>query len=314
MQAIIEPVERQLLIEELTKEKFVRHTTFGHNKIYIINSHNSPNIMREIGRLREIAFREAGGGTGLPLDIDGYDTAEVPYQQLIVWSPTDNEIIGGYRFIKLKNVKPDAKGKYHLATTHMFDLSPKFINNYLNETIELGRSFVQPKFQPTKDSRKGIFSLDNLWDGLGALILDNPDVNYFFGKVTMYLKFNQEARDYIHYFMHKYFHDNENLIRPYNEKLIETSSEKLKQIFVGNNYEEDHKILVKVVREKKENIPPLVNAYMNLSPSMKTFGSALNPDFGDVEEIGILVHIPDIYPSKKNRYLNSYLKELNDNS
>lgn len=314
MQAIIDPIDTKILIEELTKERFVRHTTFGHNEIYIINHHNSPNLMKEVGRLREVSFREAGGGTGMPLDIDSFDTAEVPYEQLIVWSPLEKEIIGGYRFIKLKNVKPDENGKYHLATTHMFDFSTLFVEKYLNQTIELGRSFVQPKFQPTKDSRKGIFSLDNLWDGLGALIIDNPDVNYFFGKVTMYLKFNQEARDYIHYFMQKYFPDNENLIKPFNEKFIVTPIEKLEQIFVGKDYEEDHKILVKVVREKKENIPPLVNAYMNLSPSMKTFGSALNPGFGDVEEIGILVHIPDIYPSKKNRYLNSYLKELNDNS
>lgn len=314
MQAIIEAVDRDLIRSELTKDKFVRYTTYGRNEIYIINYHNSPNIMREIGRLRELSFRDSGGGTGKELDIDYFDTAEIAYQQLIVWNNTESEIVGGYRYIKLKDINPDADGKYHLATSHMFGFTELFVEKYLNRTIELGRSFVQPKYQPTKDSRKGIFSLDNLWDGLGALIIDNPEMKYLFGKVTMYLKFNLEARDYIHFFLQKYFPDNEKLVIPHFQRPIFTPFEQLEKIFKGKTYEENLKILIKAVREKKESIPPLVNAYMNLSPSMKTFGSALNPTFGEVEEIGILLTINDIYPSKKNRYLNSYIKNINDNS
>ncbi len=310
MQPIIEAVDRSLILGELTKERFVRHTNFGKNEIYIVNAHNSPAVMREIGRLREISFRQAGGGTGLPLDIDEFDTMEHPYEQLVVWNPVEQEIIGGYRFIKLSDVKPNEHGHFNLATSHMFRFSSRFIKEYFPYTIELGRSFVQPKYQPARDSRKGIFSLDNLWDGLGALLVDNPEMKYFFGKVTLYLSYDQIARDAILYFMLSFFPDREKLVVPFEPKGFASDVSHLDEIFTGNNYEENHRRLLKFVRSRNEAVPPLVNAYMNLSPTMKTFGSALNKEFGEVEEIGILVHLPDIYPSKKNRHINSYLKEI----
>lgn len=311
MEPLIEAVDRKMLIQELTKDKFVRHTNFAQNEIYIVTAHDSPNLMLEIGRLRELSFRQAGGGTGQNLDIDYFDTMEVPYKQLIVWNPIEKEIIGGYRYIKLSDIRPDSQGKYPLATTHMFHFSDHFIRNYLEHTIELGRSFVQPKYQPARDSRKGIFSLDNLWDGLGALHVDFPEMKYFFGKVTLYLSYDQHARDAIVYFMHKFFPDNEKLVTPIVPKDYTTDTIEYENIFNRPTYEENHRILIKYVRSRNESIPPLVNAYMNLSPTMKTFGSSLNHDFGDVEEVGILVHLPDIYPSKKNRHITSYLKEIN---
>jgi hypothetical protein len=309
MQPLIEAVGRRLIIQELTKEKFVRHTNYAQNAIYIITAHNSPNTMLEIGRLRELSFRQAGGGTGKEVDIDDFDTMATPYHQLIVWNPREEEIIGGYRFIRLSDVKPDEEGNYHLATTHMFHFSDEFIQNYLPYTIELGRSFVQPKYQPARDSRKGIFSLDNLWDGLGALHVDHPDMKYFFGKVTLYLSYNQTARDAILFFMHKFFPDNDNLVTPYETKGNINDLSMYDALFNGKNYDENHLKLVKFVRSHNETIPPLVNAYMNLSPTMKTFGSSLNHDFGDVEEVGILVNVHDIYPSKKNRHVKSYLRQ-----
>jgi len=308
MQPLIDSVDRNLLMQELTKEKFVRHTNFAQNEIYILTAHDSPNVMLEIARLRELSFRQAGGGTGLEIDIDEFDTMEVPYNQLIVWSPVEKEIIGGYRFIKLKDAKKDPNGHFHLATSHMFDFSQRFVDDFFPYTIELGRSFVQPQYQPTKDSRKGIFSLDNLWDGLGALMVDNPDLKYFFGKVTLYLSYNQQARDVIMWFLNRFFPDTEKLVVPFDPKEYSTDISMYENMFDGITYEENHRILVKYVRTLNTTIPPLVNAYMNLSPSMKTFGAAYNELFGDVEEIGILVHLPDIYPSKKNRHINSYYK------
>jgi hypothetical protein len=309
MQPLIEAVDTVLLMNELTKERFVRKTNFAQNEIYIVDAHNAPNVMNEIGRLRELSFREAGGGTGKPIDVDEFDTMETPYSQLIVWNPAKKEIIGGYRFIRLSDVRTDRNGKYHLATTHMFQFTQNFVHNYLPYTIELGRSFVQPKYQPAKDSRQGLFSLDNLWDGLGALLVDNPQMKYFFGKVTLYLSYDQFARDAILYFMHQFFPDKEQLVVPFEPKHYSTDISIYKQMFQSGDYEDNHKKLIKYVRSRKEHIPPLVNAYMNLSPTMKTFGAALNKEFGDVEEVGILVHLPDIYPSKKNRHINSYLKE-----
>ncbi len=309
MQPLLEAVDRGLIKQELTKEKFIRHTNYAQNEIYIITAHNAPNTLTEIGRLRELSFRQAGGGTGKSLDIDEFDTMDIPYKQLIVWNPKEEEIIGGYRFIRLSDVRPDENGKYHLATTHMFNFSENFIKNFLPYTIELGRSFVQPKYQPARDSRKGIFSLDNLWDGLGALLIENPDMKYFFGKVTLYLSFNQTARDAIIYFMHAFFPDRDKLVTPFETKEYTTDLSIYDTLFDGKNYDENHRKLLKFVRSHNENVPPLVNAYINLSPTMKTFGSSLNHDFGDVEEVGILVTINDIYPSKKNRHIKSYLRQ-----
>lgn len=309
MQKIIDPVARELIESELNNERFVRQTNNGSNEIYIVNWHNSPNTLLEIGRLREISFRDAGGGTGLPYDLDDYDRCYNCFDQLIVWNPRDREIIGGYRFIHGRDQKIDENGKLIGPTGKLFWFSEKFLKDYLPYSIELGRSFVQPNYQPMYNIRKGMYSLDNIWDGLGALIVDNPDIKYFFGKITMYPHYNSEARDMILYFLHKYFPDSETLARPFEPVISETEHHELDSIFTGNSYEEDYKILVQEVRQRRENIPPLVNAYMNLSATMRTFGTAINYEFGRVEETGIMVTISDIYDIKKSRHLDSYKTE-----
>lgn len=307
---IIKPIAKDILLTELTPERFVRVTNNGVNEIYIITHHDSPNVMQEIGRLREVTFRASGGGTGHSTDIDDFDIADAPYKQLIVWSPEDNEIVGGYRYIKCKDAPFDSKGIVELATTELFKFSDQFMSDYLPYTIELGRSFVQPKFQPSLENRKGLFSLDNLWDGLGALIVDCPDIHYFFGKVTMYTHFNVQARDMILSFMNYYFPDPEHLVRPIDSFSLPIKtdvSEFLKSID-GLPYKEGHKILNKNVRDLGETIPPLINSYMNISPTMKSFGTSANAHFGDVEETGILVTIKDIYDSKTERHIATYKK------
>jgi hypothetical protein len=308
MQPIIAPIQRPILLAELNQDRFVRYSNNGNNEIYIITHHDSPNTMREIARLREIAFRAAGGGTGHEVDIDEYDTASAPYKQLIVWNPQDQEIVGGYRYIKCIDA-PVENGTIKLATTALFSFSKKFVSEYVPYTVELGRSFVQPQYQPSVNNRKGLFSLDNLWDGLGAIVVDNPDVKHFYGKVTMYPDFNSQARDLIHFFMNLYFPDKENLVRPIHPLLYKTDISSFENMFSGDNYKSDHTILTRNVRALDEHIPPLVNAYMNLSSTMKNFGTSVNDHFGEVEETGILVSIADIYETKKERHINSYLQE-----
>lgn len=309
MQEIIDPIDRTLLLEELNKNRFLRTTNNGENEIYLITANDSPNTMREIGRLREVTFRAAGGGTGKALDIDKYDISENSYKQLIVWNPVDKDIVGGYRIMYGRDAERDENGVFQFGTSGLFTLSDKFIAEYLPYTIELGRSFVQPAYQPTKDSRKGIFSLDNLWDGLGALVVDYPDMQYFFGKVTMYPHYNVMARKMIMFFMHKYFGDPDKLVTPIVAFETFSKEDNFDAIFTGINYEDNYKILVQKVRELNTNIPPLVNAYMNLSPTMRCFGTSLNTTFGAVEETGILVKVADIYPSKKERHISTYLKQ-----
>jgi hypothetical protein len=308
MEKIIDKINRQALLDELTTERYIRKTNNGNNEIYIINHHNSPNVMREIGRLREVTFRHAGGGTGKAIDIDEYDTGSHPYQQLLVWNAQDQEIVGAYRYILCKDAEY-INGKVQLATTELFEFSDKFYSDYLPETIELGRSFIQPDYQPSEQFRRGLFSLDNLWDGLGAIVIDNPSQKHFYGKVTMYTDFNVLARDYILSFMKFYFPDKDLLVQPIHKVEIKNDMQAFLTQLEGLDYKEGYAVLNKNVRALNEHIPPLVNSYMNLSATMKSFGTALNPEFGGVEETGILVTIADVYQSKKERHFNSYLQE-----
>ncbi len=303
MKPIIGPISRDLIESELTKERFIRKTNYGDNKIYIVNHHNAPHIMLEIGRLREVSFRSAGGGTGDDIDIDDNDTSEVSYQQLIVWNEEDKEIIGGYRYILCRDAFLTDRS-LNLSTAHLFDFSEKFVKEYIPHTIELGRSWVQPAYQPSVSNRKGLFSLDNLWDGLGALIIMHPDIKYFFGKVTMYPSYNIEARDWLMAFMHYYFPDPDKLVVPINPLLYQYDIEAIQENFKGLNYKDGYRVLNQKVRQIGENIPPLINSYMNLSASMRTFGTAVNDLFGDVEETGIMITIADIYDSKKHRHID----------
>jgi len=306
MENIIPPVSRRTIEAELTEEKFIRKTNNAGNHLYAINHHNSPNIMQEIGRLREVTFRAAGGGTGLAVDIDHYDTSDNPYQQLIVWDPSEKEILGGYRYHLCDDLTFDEHGDADLATTELFNFSHKFITDYVPHMIELGRSFVQPRYQSTNSQSKALYALDNLWDGLGSLIIDYPDKQYFFGKVTMYQNYNQRARNNLLFFLEKHFPDTENLVSPKFPLDTKMDREELSKVYSGSTFMEDYKILSQTVRAFGENIPPLINAYMNLSPSLKTFGTALNPYFGDVEETAIMITINDLYHKKVERHVSSY--------
>ena len=308
-QEIIQPIDKEVLKSELTPERQLRMTNKSHNEIYVITAHNAPNVMKEIGRLREIAFREAGGGTGKPMDIDEFDTCENCYKQLIVWNPEAEEIIGGYRYLLGTDWEYDEKGQPILATSHMFHFSEKFLKDYAPYTIELGRSFVSLPYQSSRMGAKSLFALDNLWDGLGALTVIKPNVKYFFGKMTMYPSYIRKGRDMILYFLKTYFDDKYKLIIPMKPLELETEPAELEHLFSGKNFKEDYKVLNAEIRKLGYNIPPLVNAYMSLSPTMKLFGTAINYGFGDVEETGILIAIDEILEEKRVRHIDSFIKE-----
>lgn len=309
MEDIIAPIDKEVLKSELTEDKRLRFTNKSNNEIYIVTWKNAPNVLKEIGRLREIAFRAAGGGTGKSMDLDEYDLMENPYQQLIVWDPEAEEILGGYRYLLGDEVEFDAEGKPLLATAHMFNFSEKFLKDYLPTTIELGRSFVTLEYQSTRAGSKGLFALDNLWDGLGALTVVMPQVKYFFGKMTMYPSYNRFGRDMILYFLKKHFNDKDKLITPMQPLLIETDEKVLEKLFCYDTFKEDYKVLNAEVRKLGYNIPPLVNAYMSLSLTMRMFGTAINDGFGDVEETGILIAVDEILEEKRVRHIESYLRE-----
>ena len=312
MEEIIAPIDKEVLKSELTQERRLRFTNKSNNEIYVVTAHNAPNVMKEIGRLREIAFRAAGGGTGKSMDIDEYDTMPNPYKQLIVWNPEAEEILGGYRYLFGDEVEYDEHGKPVLATAHMFDFSEKFLKEYLPYTVELGRSFVTLEYQSSRAGSKGLFALDNLWDGLGALTVINPNMKYYFGKMTMYPSYHRQGRDMILYFLNKHFHDAEKLITPVRPLELETDPAILEEIFSCDSFKDDYRILNTEVRKLGYNIPPLVNAYMGLSPTMRMFGTAINYGFGDVEETGILIAVDEILEQKRIRHIESFVAQNPD--
>lgn len=305
---IIEPVETDAIIAELTPDKFLRTTNKGGNEIYVVDAHNSPQVMREIGRLREIAFRHGGGGTGKPCDIDEFDTMATPCRQLIVWEPEEKLILGGYRVITGKEMKRKADGAPDIAMSHMFRFTPKFLDEYLPETMELGRSFVRIGYQSSRYGSKAIYVLDNLWDGLGALTVEDPSIKYLLGKMTMYPSYDVECRNMLLFFLNKHFPDVEGIATPIEPLVTGADNEAMAKIFTGDNFKDDYRILNARIREHGINIPPLVNSYMNLSPTMRMLGTAINHEFGEVEETGIFFAIEDIFEEKKKRHIGSYVK------
>lgn len=309
MEEIAAPVDVALLKAELSEATFLRYTNKGQNELHLFTAHEAPNLMREVGRLREEAFRESGGGTGLALDIDHYDTSEFPYTQLIVWNPEDEEIMAGYRLLDCRYVMENGGGLNNLATTHLFQFSDNFIENYLPNTLELGRSFVQPKYQKGIASKKGMFALDNLWDGIGGVMARDSNIKYLLGKVTMYSTYDVDARNAILAFLSVFFPDPKKLMKPY-ESLV--TSEDIKdwiEEFKSLKYKEAYVKLNAFVRSKDLTIPPLINSYMNVSKTMNTFGTMLNDEFGDVEETGIMVYVKDILTSKRERHLDTYSRD-----
>ena len=311
MEPLGEAVPVEELMAELSSIGMLRKTNNANNEVYLFDHHSSSLLMHELGRIRELTFRHAGGGTGKALDLDEYDLdPDHPQKQLIIWDPDNREIIGGYRFIfpgrKEKGFSVD-----RYASSAYFTFSPKFIRKYLPHTMELGRSFVRPEYQSAAMGRKSLYALDNLWDGLGAIIIDNHQIKFLFGKVTMYTHYNVQARNMILYFMLKYFPDPERLAVPDDPIVLDIHEGEMKLIFTGRNFKEDLKILSQEVRKLGENIPPLINAYMNLSPSMRCFGTFINHHFGNVEETGIMITVRDIYIDKINRHLASYRANFN---
>ena len=307
-QPIIQPIDKEVLKSELTPDKRLRMTNKSNNEIYVVTAHNAPNVMQEIGRLREIAFREAGGGTGKEVDIDEFDTCERCYKQLIVWNPEAEEIIGGYRYLLGTDWEYDDKGQPILATSHMFHFSEKFIKDYAPQTVELGRSFVSLPYQSSRMGAKSLFALDNLWDGLGALTVIRPNIRYYFGKMTMYPSYIRKGRDMILYFLKKHFDDKEHLIIPMKPLQLESDVREFETLFSGKDFKDDYRILNREIRKLGYNIPPLVNAYMSLSPTMKLFGTAINYGFGDVEETGILIAVDEILEEKRQRHIDSFVQ------
>ena len=311
MEPVIEPVSREALMAELTPQNLLRTTNRASNELYVVGP-EAVNVIREIGRLREIAFRTDGGGTGRELDIDEFDTDPAfGYKQLVLWDPEAKEIIGGYRFCICDKALFNREGQPVLTSSHMFHFTKKFIKQYLPYTLELGRSFVSVDYQSSKAGAKSLYALDNLFDGIGALgVLYKKRIKYFFGKATIYREYPTEARELIMCFLRKYFGKGHRLLKIRLEvKVDKNVRRRYARLFKGLEYKEGYRVLKAEIQKYGVSIPPLVNTYMNLSPTMIYFGTGINDEFGDVFDSGILVTFMDMYPEKRQRHSDSFLKQ-----
>ena len=310
MNTIIDPVPVELIKAELTKSKKLEDTNKGHNELYIVTWQDSPNVVTEIGRLRELTFREAGGSTGNAIDLDEYDKMEKPYKQLIVWDPDNEAIIGGYRFLFGSDAMFDENGQPILASSHQFRFSQKFIDEYLPHVIELGRNFVAPEYQSSKAGAKSIFAFDNLWDGLVAIIMKHPDLLYFFGKITIYPSYDYITKDLIYHFLWKHYGDKDELVRPWDDQLIMPGSDPELMNLVVNKDDllEDYKLLKGAARMRGVNVPPNVTAYISITSEMLMFGTAVNHLMHNIEDTAVLIPFDEIYHDKKSRHIGAYLR------
>lgn len=315
MKDIVEAIDKELLKKELTKRNFLRPTHKAGNEIYDITAHEAPNVMREIARLRELSYREAGGSKGDEMDIDDMDTMDIPYHQLIVWDPENEEIVGGYRYLWLRDctffTEGDQKGQPYITSAYLFRYTDYFIKNYLPYTFELGRAFVQPKYQTREAGAKAIFALDNLWDGLGAIVYNHPEVRYLIGKVTIYPDYDTVSRDLLYAYLRRYCYDEKGLFMPYEPVDISCEAQEMADaLFSGNDPVANFHILMKAVRARGTIIPPMFSAYLNLTPKLRYFGTAVEPTFSNVYDSGIMVDLKDIYDEKRSRYIGAYIEYI----
>ncbi len=312
MKKIIPALNRDELRQLLNEETFLRNTNKLDNEIHSFSTNNSLKLLYEVCRLREITFRHSGGGTGKELDVDEYDVhSENPYQQLVVYNSKDQEIVGAYRYMLGSEDFPlNVDGNPSFATSKLFNFSEEFNDVYLSRSIELGRSFIQPKYQA--NMKLGMFSLMNLWDGLGSLVLQNPKHNYFLGKVTFYDNYNKDALDLILTYFDQCCKPEKELFKPKEEKeYLRPVNEDNIKLFENRSLEEGHKILQAEMRKIDQQIPPLVNIYINTSPNLQVFGTAHNKEFGNVLETGILIPIDKIYDHKLTLHVNYNQKKNN---
>ena len=297
MQPIIPPVDTALLLKEL-EGHLLRPSNKADNLIYDITSHECPNVMREIARLREISYRDGGGATGKEMDIDEMDLMAKPYHQLIVWDPEHQQIIGGYRYL----VGSDAEirdGQPFITSAHLFHYSERFIRDYLPNTIEFGRAFVQPMYQQREMGVKALFALDNIWDGIGAVMHNHPEVRWMIGKVTIYPDYNLTARNLIYDYLQRYHRGEEGLFEPYHPLPVPV----IDSPFVGDDPQENYHILQRAVREQGTVIPPMFSAYLNITNELQYFGTTIEETFSNVYDSGIMVDLETVYPEKKERYI-----------
>ncbi|MDD2790182.1 MAG: lysophospholipid acyltransferase family protein [Sulfurimonas sp.] len=282
--------DRQELKLALRDAKILGETSDG-KKIYLYSSQDETVLLKEIGRLREISFRQVKEGSGKKRDLDAFDYY---YEHIILWDEKDLEIVGSYRVIKAKEVH-DLEGLY---TSTLFNYEEGF-ERYFESGLELGRSFVQPKYWNSR-------ALDYLWQGIGAYLRINPDVRYMFGPVSISRSYDDEAISLlVHFYMH-YFGAEENCVSHRESYFISNEKlERYKEIFVYDDYETDLGTLKCELQTRGYAIPTLYKQYSDLCEehgvAFMDFG--IDRSFDNCVDGFIVVDTHKFKATKRKRYL-----------
>lgn len=292
--AIAHPVSRIDLLNELKKSKLIGQTSDG-KKIYLYDYTDDSIVLKELGRLREISFRKVGEGVNKKRDTDKYD---IYYQHIILWDENELEIVGSYRignsdFI-FKNI--GVKGFY---SNNLFSYNEEFVP-YLQNSIELGRSFVQPKYWGTR-------ALDYLWFGIGAYLKNNPNIKYMFGPVSLSASFPTIAKDMIIFFYSHYYGNTNSLVEAKTPYQYANNINELKELFDLNDKKKDFKFLKSTLANIGVSIPTLYKQYSEiaLDDGVKFLKFNVDKNFSDCIDGFILVEIDKIKDSAKQRYMEN---------
>ncbi|WP_415892171.1 lysophospholipid acyltransferase family protein [Neptuniibacter sp. PT8_73] len=289
---IAHPQDRQSIKQELRDAELLGETADG-KKIYLFDFIKDSAVMHELGRLREIAFRCVGEGTGAKKDLDHYDQY---YRHIILWDEEELEIVGAYRLAEAAKLKEQPEKTLYSSDLFQYnnDMQP-----YFSQGIELGRSFVQPKYW-------GKRSLDYLWYGIGAYLRKHPEIRYMFGPVSLSNNYPKAAKDMLVWFYRHYFEDSENLassVSPYG--IDEITEEHMRSLFDGNSYKSDFSILKEQLEFMGVNVPTLYKQYSDLCTEggVRFLGFGVDPDFNYCIDGLVLVDINYVKEKKYKRYI-----------
>lgn len=292
------PRNKKLLKEEVKKAEFLGNTIDG-KRIILVDAMQSPSLLRELGRVREISFRAIGGGTGSARDNDLYDNY---YRHLILWDDEELEIVGAYRIGECKDIIAN-KGTEGLYTYNLCDFNDHF-KDYCNYSVELGRSFVQPKYWGSR-------ALDNLWQGVGAYLAHNPNIKYTYGTVTINADTPKKAVAALVYFYSYHFTCSTNMMKakkPYmmsDEDRVEFDG-----LFKDVSYKDGFVLLKSYLKDLGTSVPTLFKQYAELydEGAVRFFDFSVNDDLFGVVEGFIIADNTRMKKAKRKRYIENFEK------
>ena len=293
---IIQANNKILLKEEVNNSEFLGNTLDG-KMIILVDAIKSPFLIKELGRVREISFRAIGGGTGTAHDNDLYDKY---YKHLILWDEEELEVVGAYRIGECKEIIK-SRGIQGLYTYNHCDFNKHF-DDYCNNSVELGRSFVQPKYWGSR-------ALDNLWQGIGAYLASDSNIRYTYGTVTINADTPKKAVAALVYFYSHHFSCSTNMMKAKSPYIISNEDKKyLEELFRGLSYKEGFIVLKKYLKDLGTTVPTLFKQYAELydEGAVRFFDFSVNESLFGVVEGFIIADNSKMKEAKRKRYIKNF--------